>query len=213
MSADLPDLDLLSAFKQRFGFSTSPAGQPEPPADTKVLSSARFIANNSIDVFIDRAGTQSAASQLLAHIRSKPFSTAAWSEHELHPRVSEMGEEETANFIFTMDLLNFSFWSDGEESEGRFCVEYAGERWTGYWTLVAAMRRALEEGVPFTSSDLWQCEEECDEELMRSVFRSETDEEMPLLKERLECLREAGDVLYKVCLLAFEIKIVEIGRS
>ncbi len=34
-------------------------------------------------------------------------------------------------------------------------------------------------------------------ELMRKVFRSATDEEMPLLAERLECLREAGRVLYE----------------
>jgi hypothetical protein len=34
---------------------------------------------------------------------------------------------------------------------------------------------------------------------MRQVFRSCTDEEMPLLAERLACLREAGQVLYEVC--------------
>lgn len=33
--------------------------------------------------------------------------------------------------------------------------------------------------------------------LMRTVFRSATDEEMPLLAERLDCLREAGRVLYE----------------
>jgi hypothetical protein len=33
--------------------------------------------------------------------------------------------------------------------------------------------------------------------VLRHVFRSTTDEEIPLLKERLRCLREAGQVLYE----------------
>lgn len=33
---------------------------------------------------------------------------------------------------------------------------------------------------------------------MKQVFRSCTDEEMPLMPERLVCLREAGQVLYDV---------------
>lgn len=54
--------------------------------------------------------------------------------------------------------------------------------------------------IPITSSDFWQSEDECNMELMKHVFRSATDEEMPLLEERLACLREAGQVLYEVCL-------------
>lgn len=197
MSFDQPEFDLLAAFKQRFGI-TGPA--VDAPPDTKVLSSAKHVYNNAIDVFIDRVGVQSAASTLLSHVREKPFSPAAWSDHELHPRVSELGEDATVDFIFTMDLLNFSFWSGRDKEAEKFCVKYRDRTWTGYWSMVASLRRALDEDIPITSSDFWQSEDECTEELMRHVFRSETDEEMPLLSERLECLREAGDVLYEVSL-------------
>lgn len=44
-----------------------------------------------------------------------------------------------------MDLLNFSFWSEKNEDE-RFAVEYEGQKWTGYNSLVAALQRALDEG-------------------------------------------------------------------
>lgn len=37
-------------------------------------------------------------------------------------------------------------------------------------------------------------------ESMRHIFRSCTEEEMPLLAERLECLRESGRVLREVSL-------------
>jgi hypothetical protein len=41
---------------------------------------------------------------------------------------------------------------------------------------------------------------------MRWVFRSATNEEIPLFDERLACLREAGRVLYEVG-VEFEIFI------
>jgi hypothetical protein len=53
-------------------------------------------------------------------------------------------------------------------------------------------------GIPITSSDFWQNEEECPDDVLKHVFRSCTQEEMPLLSERIACLREAGKVLYEV---------------
>lgn len=55
--------------------------------------------------------------------------------------------------------------------------------------------------IPITSSDFWQDENECTEEILKHVFRSTTSEEIPLLEERLKCLREAGQVLYEVSIL------------
>jgi Potential Queuosine, Q, salvage protein family len=52
-------------------------------------------------------------------------------------------------------------------------------------------------GIPITDSHFWQDEEECTQQVFKSVFRSSTAEEMPMLQERLDCLREAGKVLYE----------------
>lgn len=57
----------------------------------------------------------------------------------------------------------------------------------------------LFKGIPITDSHFWQDEEECTLDVLKQVFRSCTNEEMPLLPERLACLREAGKVLYEVC--------------
>lgn len=51
-------------------------------------------------------------------------------------------------------------------------------------------------GIPITSSDFWQDENECTTEKLLYVFRSATNEEIPLLAERMSCLREAGQVVY-----------------
>ena len=61
----------------------------------------------------------------------------------------------------------------------------------------------LGEDIPITSSDFWQSEDECNLDLMKHVFRSTTEEEFPMLEERLAVLREAGNVLYEVWLVSY----------
>lgn len=56
----------------------------------------------------------------------------------------------------------------------------------------------LHVGIPITSPQYWLDEDECTLDSLKHVFRSATEEEMPMLKERLMCLREAGQVLDEV---------------
>jgi hypothetical protein len=193
MSDDEVDLELLALLRKSLGLG---GGAANPGvAETKVLENAQYVFDNAIDVALDPAKTKAAAETIWRQMQKKEYSTHTWSEHELHPKTKDEG---TMDFIFTMDLLNFSFWS-AETEEKRFAIEYRGKNWTGYWSLVAALQRALDEDIPITSPEFWIDEVECTEELIKHVFRSATDEEMPLLHERLECLREAGRVLCNVC--------------
>lgn len=211
MSDDEADPELLELLRQSLLGKQTKEDEPE----TGVLESVEYVYDNSIDVAIEMRGTKSAAETIYQQMQEKQFSTASWSDHELHPKAKD---EATVAFIFTMDLLNFSFWSELPSDE-RFAIEYKGQHWTGYWSLVAAMQRALEEGkpipatsrfrrikktnnpqgIPITDPHYWHNEEECNMESLRHIFRSSTEEEMPLLEERLECLRESGKVLYEVC--------------
>lgn len=52
--------------------------------------------------------------------------------------------------------------------------------------------------ISITSPDFWRNEDECTIDVLKKVFRSTTDEEIPLLEERLACLREAGEILCTV---------------
>ncbi len=47
--------------------------------------------------------------------------------------------------IFVVDTLNFAFWSDSEEL---FTVDYNGTLHNGYWSLCAAINRALDARRP-----------------------------------------------------------------
>ena len=205
MSDDEADPELLELLRQHL--------QGKPPADTEpetgVLRDAEFVYDQGIDIAIDMRATKAAAETIYAQMQARSYSTATWAEHELHPKAKD---EATLAFIFTMDVLNFSFWSELPSDE-RFAIEYKGKRWTGYWSLVAALQRALEEGmsqtwttsllltpagIPITDPHYWHGEEDLTLDTMRHVFRSCTDEEMPLLEERLHCLRECAAVLYEV---------------
>lgn len=191
MSDDEVDLELLDLLRKRFGIGVKDDGPPE----TKVLEDAQFIYNNSVDVALDMRSTKVAAQAILAEMEKREYSTKTWSEHELHPKSKD---ESTVNFIFTMDLLNFSFWSDKSE-EKRFAVVYKGKRWTGYWSLVALLQRALEQDIPMTSPDFWVDEERCTDDVLRTVFSSGTEDQISMFDERVRCLREAGRILEEVC--------------
>lgn len=191
MSDDDVDHELLDLLRKSLGIGT---GDPAAPPETKVLKDAEYIYDNSVDVALDMRHTKLAAVEILKQMQEREYGTKTWSEHELHPKAKD---ESTVNFIFIMDLLNFSFWSEKTERE-RFSVRYKEKSWTGYWSLVAALQRALEDEIPITTPSFWTNEEECSEEVLRNVFRSETEEMIPMFEERVRCLREAGQVIKEV---------------
>ena len=150
MSDEEVDAELLDLLRQSLGIgSKKSAGPPE----LKVLKDAEYVYDNSVDVAIDSQSTKAAATSIWSRMRANGFCKKTWSTHELHPKARD---ESTVNFIFTMDLLNFCFWSD-HESGLSFAVDYHETRWTGYWSLVAALQRALEEGT----LSLIHCQEFC----------------------------------------------------
>ncbi|RDI85713.1 hypothetical protein Vi05172_g4528 [Venturia inaequalis] len=188
MSDDEHDQELLDLLRKSLGIGQ---GSPDDPPETKVLESAQFIYDNSIDVALDMQGTRSAAERIWKQMQDKRHSTKTWSEHELHPKTKD---EAAVNFIFTIDLLNFSFWSYKDVNE-RFAVAYRGKKWTGYWSLVAALQRALDTGVPITSPSFWHDENACTDDILKSVFQSINDEVIPMFDKRVAILREAAEVL------------------
>ncbi|OAQ97525.1 hypothetical protein LLEC1_01942 [Akanthomyces lecanii] len=188
MSDDEADPELLELLRAHLQGKLQIEEEPE----TGVLQGVEYVYDNGFDVAIEMRATKNAAEIIYRQMQEREFSTAAWTDNELHPKTKD---EATVAFIFTMDLLNFCFWSELPQDE-RFAIEYRGKQWTGYWSLVAAMQRALDEGVPITDPNYWIEDERFTLKSLKHVFRSSTDEEMPLLQERYDCLRESGQVLF-----------------
>ncbi|KAM5258170.1 queuosine 5'-phosphate N-glycosylase/hydrolase [Hipposideros larvatus] len=150
--------------------------------------SAKFIAENSRDVFIDSGGVRRVAELLLPKVSSPELSLAGWkSLHELNPKAAD---EAAVNWVFVTDTLNFSFWS--EHDEHKCLVGYGGKMYSGFWSLCAAVNRALDEGIPITSASYYAT---MTLDQVRHVFRSDTDVPMPLIEERHRILNETGKIL------------------
>lgn len=176
----------------------------ESPLPLPPRESARFVAENSRDVVVDREGVLRVAELLLP--AAVAWRVEQWKAlHELNPRAAD---EAALDWVFMVDSLNFSFWADREE---RKCeVRYGGTAYTGYWALCAAVNRALDQGIPVTSASYYAT---VTLDQVRDIFRSDTAVPMPLLEERHRVLNETGKILLEKFGGSFLNCVQKSGRS
>lgn len=98
------------------------------------------------------------------------------------------GEEQTAQWIFVLDSLNFSFWAD--EGLPRWKVLWQGEDVKGYWALACSLNLAMTKGLPITDAAYL---ERIDVKALRNVLDGSGD--VPMLEQRVKVLNEIGTVL------------------
>ena len=68
-------------------------------------------------------------------------------------------------------------------------------------------------GIPITSPAYW-VDESCTDDQLRHVFRSTSLEPMPLLEERISCIREAGRILNEVgCVRCLDQELLTLGSN
>lgn len=113
------------------------------------------------------------------------------------------GPNRMANYLLALDALNFSFWG-----EPRWRVAYHGELLDGYWALAAAMKQALERGVPLDAASYL---EHITPDILVTILDGENV--LPLLTERAANLREAGRVLRDRYQGRFSLAIEAAGKS
>ncbi|KAJ1965082.1 hypothetical protein GGI12_000998 [Dipsacomyces acuminosporus] len=166
-------------------------------AAERVLDSAQFISRNSRHVRVPEEGVKRAAEKIMKHMEKIGYSAAEWKKNTLTPSVAN---DAAIEWIFVVDALNFSFWSDKSISSNharQYTVSLDGEQYTGYWTLCAAINRAMAEGVPITDARYYS---RVEPDVLARILRTDdpaTQEPIPLFNERLHVLHEVGRVLVK----------------
>ena len=151
------------------------------------LESAKLISSEAKDVSISSEGIHALAGKIESLIASKTYSLSSWKQHSLHPQDLD---RRTVDWIFFIDLMNFSFWSDNPEID--FTVEHGGERHVDYWALCSVVRRALDEGIPILNAKYLAHATDDD---IRLIFRSVSSAELSQLTKRRHHLNQAGTVL------------------
>ncbi|XP_076469700.1 queuosine 5'-phosphate N-glycosylase/hydrolase-like [Babylonia areolata] len=149
--------------------------------------SGQWIAETAKDVFIDNAGVTKVAQLIVNQVKKEKFDVTMWKNHPLNPKTSD---RVAVDWVFLADTLNFSFWS-GDATE-KFMVKYGGVEHTGYWSLCAALNRALDEGIPILDASYYATISRDD---FMKVFRSDSDHDIPMIDERIEVMHEAGKAL------------------
>lgn len=125
-------------------------------------------------------------------IRTGAYDIKQWKQHELHPNVANNA---AVDWIFVVDTLNFSFWTEEADVSKKYIVLYKDKHYTGYWALCAAMNRAMDEGIPITSPAYYS---DITDAQLAYIFRGANEQKIPLLEERAKILRETGEALIKV---------------
>nr|CAH0112445.1 unnamed protein product [Daphnia galeata] len=158
------------------------------PRKMNPRESAAFIASVSKDVQINPDGIRTVAAEIARSIASCEFEPSNMMIHSYPLPVTE--DESSIEWLFVADALNFSFWA--AEENAHYSVELHGKQYTGYMALCAAITRALEAGIPITSSQYYVniTKEEVDK-----IFISSTGESIPLLDDRWRILQECGKIL------------------
>jgi hypothetical protein len=164
-----------------------------------VLSSTRDVVEQSERVWIDKERLDLLAQQWLEKV-STPDPT--WYEqYHFHD-----GTERTVNWILVLDALNFCFWA--ERGQPRWSIEYQGETLNGYLAEAAALKRAVEEGIPVWDAAFLST---ISSEALAHIFRGQ--QAIPLFEQRLHNVREVGRVLLEQYDGQFTHAIEQAGGS
>ncbi|KAF8903179.1 hypothetical protein CPB84DRAFT_1775043 [Gymnopilus junonius] len=197
MTASIFEKDLLTA-------------QDNTESRNPVVETSEFAYRTTDLVQIDDVGVKHAAKHIRQKLLVESYTPRTWRTHPLHICPSEPYNPEdhftksVLDWIFLISCLNFSFWSEKEGRPDRYGVEWrAGwdsdekKVWTGYWSLVASLDRALEEDIPIADPQFYSSETLCPDSLIEHVFRKahQSTEQIPLLRERIAVLREVGFIL------------------
>ncbi|MFH1657509.1 MAG: queuosine salvage family protein [bacterium] len=99
--------------------------------------------------------------------------------------LSKLNDQERLNFIFVFNSINFCYWGDP-----KWTIEYKGRQYDGAWGMLAAIIRAVENGILILEAEYLS--NLSPEDLAKILEGNIT---IPLFSERLRILRENGNIL------------------
>lgn len=170
---------------------------PLPPRE-----SGKLIASNASHVGVCKSAVKELAAKLYPLLGG---ARTRWREQALNPKEANAA---AIDWIFFSDTLNFSFWSDSDEE--KYMVDYGGVNYSGYWSLCAAMNRALDEGIPLTDAAFYSS---VSLEEFGRIFRSDSRVPMPMLEERWQVIRETGNTIQNQFGGSFATCIAQCDKS
>ncbi|GJQ09780.1 hypothetical protein GpartN1_g1571.t1 [Galdieria partita] len=165
----------------------------------RVRESAEFVRSRAKHVSMDMEAIQSVGLRLKRILETRELSVhKIWNDCPLNPvwgenRAGICCLEDICRWIFWIDCINFCFWQ--REEEEKWTIWYKNKRYTGYFALCAALNLYLEtRGNYVLSAEFLK---QLTASQLKEILMPESQSQgvIPLLFERVHCLREAGCVL------------------
>ncbi len=152
-----------------------------------VQTSAKFVVDSTEHVKINISKVYETSEMLSRMIEEDNYDFKVWKQHPLNPKTLN---EDTVNWIFVCDLLNFSFWSDDEQE--RYTVKYGDEYYSGYWGLCAALNKARDKGMSLHDFNVasW-----VNYDQFRTLLAADKGPEIPLIEERFKVFKDSAAAL------------------
>lgn len=171
------------------------------PLQQNILTSTEAVMHSARDVSICPDSVAKVSLTLADNlVLRRPSWTAKDYERHFFDETAE-----TAQWLFVLTALNFSFWADNNEPAWE--VSLNGEAVSGYWALSCALKQAYERGVPLTDAKFLAS---IDRNKLKSILGGVGP--IPLLDERVHVLQEIGQTLEDLYLGKFSY-IIEDARG
>uniref|UniRef100_A0A1I8ANG1 Queuosine 5'-phosphate N-glycosylase/hydrolase n=1 Tax=Steinernema glaseri TaxID=37863 RepID=A0A1I8ANG1_9BILA len=169
----------------------------------------KYIASRAKYVKIQQTGVEKVAKMIYDELKTDALGSSNFKASTVHPNGSE---RECIDWIFTMDTINFSFWTNPNPGrpEPKFEVTWNGKRETGYNAAAACINRALSKGIPITSAEFMR---DVTVDQIKEIFKSDNGTSIPLPELRAAVLNDAGRVLIERFDGSFYNCIKECNRS
>lgn len=146
----------------------------------EVLETAERVAGKSQWVEIDQGALIGFCEQIGANDIEVPH----WDS--FHHYCGSKGE--TVFYLLVLDSINFCFWAPS--GKAKWEIEHRSHKLSGYFGLAAALKQAAESGIPVTKADYLS---RLTMDQLSLILGGKG--KLPLMKRRLENLRELGHVL------------------
>ena len=160
-----------------------------------IVASLQPLLDDLRYVSIDRERIAS----FCAHLKARHFPFPRWDHDFIYPALDETG----VGYFMLFNALNFCYWGSP-----KWEVEYGGRAIDGAFGMLAALKRAIEEGIPILEGSF--LEGIGTTELAR-VLRGNV--KIPLFEQRLVICREVGRILVKSFGGGFHRVVEEAGGS
>jgi hypothetical protein len=146
----------------------------------KILTSAQFVVKHSEHITID----SKAIDKFSAYFHQKHMKH--WF-HEASFNIKKLNAKERLHFLLVFNAISFSYWGDP-----KWNITYKGKKVDGAYGMIAAIGKAIEHKYPILDPKYLSTLSQADFE---NILKGNV--QIPLCIERLQILREVGNVLLK----------------